>query len=57
MVFLKMLENFEFFDNGLVRKSHINFFFDGTPIFYQRSRTVGVPLNLPVIDHINGVEL
>jgi hypothetical protein len=57
MVFLKMLENFEFFDNGLVRKSHIKFFFDGTPIFYQRSRTVGVPLNLPVIDHINGVEL
>jgi hypothetical protein len=26
-------------------------------LFYQCSRTVGVPLNLPVIDRINGVEL
>jgi hypothetical protein len=33
------------------------FFFNGTPLFYQCSRTVGVPLNLPVIDPINEVEL
>jgi hypothetical protein len=35
---------------------HSNFFFNGMPLFYQCSRTVGVPLNLPVIP-VNGVEL
>jgi hypothetical protein len=31
---------------------------NGIPLFYQHSRTtVGIPLNLPVIERINGVEL
>jgi hypothetical protein len=48
------IKNYSFFLQVLNKVTV--FFFNGTPLFYQCSRTVEVPLNLPVIDHINGVE-